>query len=75
MDSRSPNARILLAALGLLCSAALFGGCQQQKNLFSDDDISTRNRLRYFGNESAHATTESRKQTAQFGFGFPSGQE
>ena len=67
----TPSLR-LIALLALLTVASAFAGCQQQ-SLFADDDIATQNRLRYFGNESARQTSESRRQTAQWGFGFPTG--
>jgi hypothetical protein len=69
----TPHAKTsALIALALLATAWVLPGCQQ-RNLFADDDLATRNRLRYFNDESARETTESRRQTSQWGFGFPTG--
>ena len=68
-----PGMRIsAVAALALLAGAWVLPGCQQ-RSLFSDSDIATKRRLDYFGGESARETTESRRQTSQWGFGFPTG--
>jgi hypothetical protein len=53
---------------GLLIAATT--GCQ--RNLFSDADPSTQWKLqRYYDNDSAEQTTESRKKASDMGFGFP----
>ncbi len=64
---------LLLALLAATIVGTSLAGCNSQRGLFSDDDITTRNRLRYFEGESARETTESRRQSSGMGFGFPTG--
>ena len=62
--------RAMFLACVLLGSGVL-GACQH--NLFSDDDVATERKLRYYDNDSAIQTTENRKKYSEMPFGFPQG--
>jgi hypothetical protein len=64
--------RIKLLALLILLSATQWAGCSQQ--LFDDSNHSQElSRLRYYDDDSAVQTTESRRKTEGMGFGYPTG--
>ena len=64
--------RMALAGL-LVTGVAAAAGCQ--RNLFAEDDESTKWTLkRYYDNDSAVETSESRKRGGDTAFGMPMGQ-
>jgi len=72
---KSQKARaVLVGVYGVMvfagvAGAGMAGGCNQQ-SLFMDADRST-DSLKYWGNDSARATTESRKRGSDMGVGIP----
>ena len=63
------KAGLMLLAASLL--APVLGGCQ--KTLFVDNDAASMWKLRYYDDDSAQATSESRRKASDMGFGFPTG--
>ena len=74
MKIQKPRLALVVAygvmAMGGMGFVGMAGGCNQH-GLFMDADASTESRLRYWGNDSARTTTESRKRGTDMGFGIP----
>lgn len=73
MHERETRQWALATTAALLFAALTLGGCQNRKGLFSEDDVTTQQKMKYWDNESATATTEMRRQSDGNGFGFPTG--
>ncbi|HVS72949.1 MAG TPA: hypothetical protein VHQ47_16965 [Phycisphaerae bacterium] len=60
------------AAWGMVAaSPVVLGGCEQQ--LFKDSPRARNNIDKYYDEDSAVETTESRRHASEMGFGFPTG--